>query len=193
MIAEGVTEVLNKFRSKLWWWLCWLVTNDADLSASGERQEYFRSLRELEYGKSRTSELRKYAEEEFKERTAGLKEANERVDKLVGLTLVAIGWVAAQTKDKFLPWSLLFMLLAAAVLLFGRWKVTSRMPATFIAFVDMAKESGKDEDPKFEFDVARGYHKAAYDNGILTSYTQVRLLLAAALLIAGLAAFACRF
>lgn len=192
MMNEGDSKVLKELPSKLWSWLCWLITNDADLSALKKRQEYFMSLRNLEYGKSRTSELRKYAEEEFKERTAGLKEANERVDKLLGLTLVAIGWVAAQTKDQFLPWSLILMLLAAAVLLFGRWRVTSRMPATFIAFVDMAKESGKDEDPKFEFDVARGYHKAAYDNGILTSYTQKRLLLAAALVVVGLAAFACR-
>lgn len=170
----------------------WLFTNDIDLSRSTERQRYFDSLRELEFGTSRTVELRKYAEEEFKERTLGLKEANDRVDKLLGLTLVAIGWVGTQTKDQPLPWSLVMLLLAAIVLLCGRWKVTSRLPSTFPDFVHTAKQSGKDEDPKFEFDVARQYHKAAYDNGELTQYTQLRLLAAAVLLIAGLTAFALR-
>ena len=88
----------------------WLFTNDIDLSRSTERQRYFDSLRELEFGTSRTVELRKYAEEEFKERTLGLKEANDRVDKLLGLTLVAIGWVGTQTKDQPLPWSLVMLL-----------------------------------------------------------------------------------
>lgn len=170
----------------------WLFTNDVDLSRSTERQKYFDLLRELEFGVSRTSELRKYAEEEFKERSLGLKEANERVDKLLGLTLVAIGWVGTQTKDQLLPWSLVMLLLAAIILLCGRWKVTSRLPSTFPDFVHTAMQSGKDEDPKFEFDVARQYHKAAYDNGELTQYTQLRLLAAAALLIAGLTAFALR-
>lgn len=170
--------------------LWWLVSNDIDLSHSAKRREHFESLREMEYGKSRTSELRKYAEEEFKERTLGLKEANERVDKLLGLTLVAIGWVGTQQTIRV--WSILMLLIASVVLLCGRWRVTSRLPSTFPDFVHTAIQSGKDENPKFEFDVARHYHKAAYDNGELTQYTQLRLLLAAVLLIAGLAAFALR-
>ena len=188
--GEAEVEALKCFVSILWW----LVSNDIDLSKSKTRQKYFASLRDLQYGKTRTAELRKYAEEEFKERMSGLKEANDRVDKLLGLTLVAIGWVAAQSQvqNKLLPWSLVILLLAAIVLLCGRWKVTSRIPSTFPDFVDIAKESGKDETPQFEFHVARQYHKAAYDNGELTHYTQLRLLLAAALLVSGLAAFALR-
>ena len=172
--------------------LGWLFTNDVDLSQSKERCEYFESLRDLEFGISRTGELRKYAEEEFKERTTGQKEANERLDKLLGLTLVAIGWVGTKTPDQFLPWSLVLLLLAAIILLFGRWRVTSRLPSTFPDFVDIAKRRGNDETPTFEFEVARLYSKAAYDNGALTQYTQMRLLLAATLLIAGLTAFALR-
>jgi hypothetical protein len=168
----------------------WLFTNDMDLSQSLDRREYFESLRDLEYGISRTSELRKYAEEEFKEKTLGLKEANERVDKLLGLTLVAIGWVGTQQTIRI--WSILMLLIASVVLLCGRWRVTSRLPSTFPDFVHTAMQSGKDENPKFEFDVARQIHKASYDNGELTQYTQLRLLLAAVLLIAGLAAFALR-
>ena len=172
--------------------LWWLFTNDIDLDHSSSRRAHFESLRDLEFGLSRTAELWKYAEEEFKDKMAGLKEANERLDKLLGLVLVAIGWVSTQTKETFLPWSLVMLLLASIVLLGGRWKVTSRQPTTFPDFVDMAKESGRKEDPKFEFDVARQFHKAAYDNGELTQYTQLRLLVAAALLISGLAAFALR-
>jgi len=180
--------VLNRIKNVLWW----LVTNDIDLSLSAARSKYFDSLLELPFGMSRTAELRKYAEEEFKERMAGMKEANERLGKLLGLTLVAIGWVGTQTKDHPLPWSLVLLLLAAIVLLCGRWKVTSRFPSTFPDFVHTAMQSNKEEQQKFEFDVARQYHKAAYDNGELTQYTQLRLLLAAILLISGLTAFALR-
>ena len=187
--------MLKRFKTMLWWLftkLWWLFTNDIDLSQSAKRSAYFESLRNMEFGISRTSDLRKYAEEEFKERIAGMKEANERLDKLLGLTLVAIGWVGTQTKDQPLPWSLLMLLLAAIVLLCGRWKVTSRLPSTFPDFVHMAMQSGKVEDSKFEFDVARQYHKASYDNGELTHYTQLRLLISAVLLITGLTAFALR-
>lgn len=180
--------MLNRFKTILWW----LITNDIDLTGSASRAKHFESLREMEFGLSRTAELRKYAEEEFRERIAGMKEANERLDKLLGLTLVAIGWVGTQTKDQSLPWSLLLLLLTAIVVLCGRWKVTSRLPATFPDYVHTAMQSSKDETPKFEFDVARQYHKAAYDNGELTQYTQLRLLVAAILLIAGLTAFALR-
>lgn len=170
----------------------WLFTNDIDLTQSTARQKYFDSLKEMQFGLSRTAELRKYAEDELKERMAGMKEANERLDKLLGLTLVAIGWVGTQSKDKPLTVTLVMLLLASTVLLCGRWKVTSRLPATFPDFVDIAKESGKEETPQFEFDVARQYHKASYDNDLLTHYTQLRLLIAAVLLIAGLTAFALR-
>lgn len=187
-LEKGEVAVLNRFKTMLWW----LLTNDIDLAHSAIRETYFESLRELEFGISRTAELRKYAEEEFKERTAGMKEANERLDKLLGLTLVAIGWVGTHRTQDAIPRSLVILLLAAIVLLCGRWKVTSRLPSTFPDFVHTAMQSGKDETPKFEFDVARQYHKAAYDNGELTQYTQLRLLIAAAILIAGLIAFALR-
>ena len=185
-VLREIKGLWKCFLSTLWW----LVSNDIDLSNSKARQKYFDSLLELEFGLSRTGELRKYAEEEFKERTAGLKEANDRVDKLLGLTIVAIGWVGTQQVMR--PWSLAMLLLTAIVLLCGRWKVTSRMPSTFPDFVHTAMQSGKDEQPKFEFDVARQYHKAAYDNGELARYTQLRLLVAAVLLISGLTAFALR-
>ena len=178
--------MFDRIKALAWW----LFTNDMDLSQSSDRREYFESLRDLEFGISRTSELRKYAEEEFKEKTLGLKEANERVDKLLGLTLVAIGWVGTQQTIRV--WSILMLLIASVVLLCGRWRVTSRIPETFTGFVGIAKQSGWDEDPQFEFDIARLYTKAAYDNGELARLTQLRLLVAVICLIIGLTAFACR-
>lgn len=188
--AKRLSDRIKAMGSFAWW----LVTNDIDLSLSEKRREYFETLKHLEFGKSRTGDLRKYAEEEFKETAAGLKEANDRVDKLLGLTLIAIGWVATQAfKDKLpLSWSLCALIASSVILLCGRWKVTSRMPESFPGFVELAKESGPDEDVQFAFDVARQYHKATYDNGRLAGLTQIRLLISAILLTAGLIAFALR-
>jgi hypothetical protein len=172
-------------------WRCsrWLFLNEHDEAID----EFNKTMESFEYDSPRSAELLKHAEEHCKETADGLKEANERVDKLIGLMLIAIGWVAAKgTASKTQYWVLGVLTIGVSILLFGRWHIYSYRPMSIVDFREIAGHWGDDEQG-FRCNIAKQYNRAAWKNDRAAQSVQKRLLLGVVFLVVGLVLFAFSF
>ncbi len=174
--------------ASLRWWLGF--DNRVDSSQFAEE------LKSLEY-EGHTRDLLEYSKELRKESLDGYKLANERAEKLLGVTLIMCGWIFTTAKPSvtFLEKSLWVFsattfLLVIATLMLGRWKLQARQPATFPKMARYAHDTAAEDE--WEFVQARQYAVAAFENRDLTGQVHRRLLLAISILLAGLTAFALR-
>lgn len=170
--------------------LCWLLLNDIDFRKLPERQAFRRSLDAADYGLSRRGEIREYAEYLYESSKKGSQSSNDRVEKLLGVVLVATGWIA--TKDPYV-FTLLTLIASSLVLLMGRWKVVSSAPLDFQSFAATAsqykksdKSKDKEDQQSFDLDIACQYALAAWEINYRNRLTHVRLLIGILLLLLGL-------
>lgn len=173
--------------------VAWFFLNEIDFKKLPQREAFRRSLDDAGYGLTRRDEIREYAEQLYEETKKGSQLANERVEKLLAIVLVATGWIA--TKDFYIL-SMIALLLSAAVLLFGRWKNVSSAPLDFQEFASTAskyKKGDEKDQREFDIDVACQYALAAWEINYRTGLVQRRLLLGIILLLLGLFLAACRW
>ncbi len=173
------------------WWLGFDTRVDSS--------QFVEELRLLEFDGSRTKDLLEYSKELRKEALDGYKLANDRAEKLLGVTLIMCGWIFTSAKPSTtwigtILWilSASAFLLVIATLMFGRWKLQARLPATFPKMAKYAHDIATDSEDEWNFVQARQYAIAAFENQLLTGKVHRRLLLAISLLLAGLVAFALR-
>ena len=168
----------------------WFFCNSLNKEDIPKRGEYFRSFDGCQFGTSRTKDLLDFAKAEFDFSNKCIDEASSRLEKLVAISLVGIGWVAS--KPEVHLWAVVCLVLSAITGLLGRGPAFGFVPTSFRGLVDMQLEFASEEQPEYEYRRAKEYSVAAFANHQLVRWTHIRLLLSIGLLIAGLVCFACR-
>lgn len=168
----------------------WFFCNSLDKNDIEDRDTYFRSFDGCNFGVSRTKDLLDFAKSEFEASTKSIDEASARLEKLVAISLVGLGWIAS--KPEVHLWAVICLVLSAITGLLGRGPAFGFVPTSFRGLVDMQLEYSKDEQAEYEYRRAKEYSVAAFANHELVKWTHIRLLFSIGLLIAGLICFAIR-